>query len=219
MAFVGSGLAEQDFESRGYASITLGVLSAVEENSAVTQRSMAQDLGIALGLANAYLKRCVTKGYIKVSQIPRKRYAYYLTPKGFAEKSRLTAEFFSQSFRLFREARTECTQALKTCAARGWTRVALAGAGELCDIACLCAREVPVRLVVVVDENAAGGRVAGLEMVKDAPTLETVDAILVTDLRSPQEIFDRLAASLPAERILVLPLLNVSVSRLRRASK
>ena len=49
-------------------AITLQLLSAVEENDAVTQRSMAQDLGIALGLANAYLKRCVRKGLIKVAK-------------------------------------------------------------------------------------------------------------------------------------------------------
>ena len=85
--------------------ITLGVLNAVHENSAVTQRSVAQQLGIALGLTNAYLKRCVKKGLIKVNQIPPNRYAYYLTPKGFSEKTRLTAEYFSSSFVFFRRAR------------------------------------------------------------------------------------------------------------------
>ena len=54
------------------AEITLGLLNAVEENSAHTQRSMASELGIALGLANAYLKRCARKGLIKVQQIPAK---------------------------------------------------------------------------------------------------------------------------------------------------
>ncbi len=72
--------------------ITLGLLNTVHENTSLTQRSIAQELGIALGLTNAYLKRCVKKGFIKVRQIPRNRYVYYLTPKGFAEKSRLSAE-------------------------------------------------------------------------------------------------------------------------------
>ena len=74
------------------AEITLGILNAVHQNERITQRSVAQELGIALGLANAYLKRCAKKGLIKVSQAPANRYAYYLTPQGFAEKSRLTAE-------------------------------------------------------------------------------------------------------------------------------
>src|SRR4051794_31761602 len=73
--------------------IVLGVLDAIERDPTVTQRSVALELGIALGLANGYLKRCVRKGLIKVRQAPARRYAYYLTPKGFAEKSRLTASY------------------------------------------------------------------------------------------------------------------------------
>ena len=66
------------------AKITLGLLNMVQGNSAMSQRSMAGDLGIALGLANSYLKRCVKKGLIKVSQAPAIRYVYYLTPNGFS---------------------------------------------------------------------------------------------------------------------------------------
>ena len=82
-------------------SITLGVLTAIEEDNKATQRAISQDLGIALGLTNAYLKRCVKKGFIKVRQIPANRYTYYLTPQGFAEKSRLTAEYLSISFTIY----------------------------------------------------------------------------------------------------------------------
>ena len=103
--------------------ITLGLLNTVHENTSLTQRSIAQELGIALGLTNAYLKRCVKKGFIKVRQIPRNRYAYYLTPQGFAEKSRLSAEYLSQSFKFFRIARTECADLFRLCAERGWRRI------------------------------------------------------------------------------------------------
>ena len=73
--------------------IVLGLLKSVERDGAQSQRKLAADLGIALGLVNAYLKRCVTKGLVKMSEAPTRRYAYYLTPKGFAEKSRLTVEY------------------------------------------------------------------------------------------------------------------------------
>jgi hypothetical protein len=59
-------------------------------------------LGIALGLVNAYLKRCAKAGLIKIKQAPSSRYSYYLTPKGFVEKSRLTATYLSQSMSFFR---------------------------------------------------------------------------------------------------------------------
>ena len=48
--------------------ITLGVLNAVHDNSRVTQRSLARDLGIALGLTNSYLKRCIKKAWSRFSR-------------------------------------------------------------------------------------------------------------------------------------------------------
>ena len=96
--------------------------------------ALGGDLGIALGLANAYLKRCVRKGLVKVNQVPANRYAYYLTPQGFAEKSRLTADYLSYSFNFFRGARKQCESVLNDCAARGWRDIALAGVSDLGEI-------------------------------------------------------------------------------------
>ena len=119
------------------SAVTLSVLDAVDENSRITQRGLAKELGIALGLANAYLKRCIGKGWIKVTQIPANRYAYYLTPQGFSEKSRLAAEYLTYSFSYFRRARAECEGLMSDAAARGWTRLVLAGCSELTEIAAM----------------------------------------------------------------------------------
>lgn len=67
-------------------SLTLEILEAIEKRDNVTQRHLADSLGVALGLANSYMKRCVRKGLIKVHQAPANRFLYYLTPKGFVEK-------------------------------------------------------------------------------------------------------------------------------------
>ncbi|MFZ0693422.1 MAG: winged helix-turn-helix transcriptional regulator [Alphaproteobacteria bacterium] len=191
--------------------ITLGLLNAVHENSALTQRSIARDLGIALGLANAYLKRCVKKGLIKVSQVPANRYAYYLTPKGFSEKSRLTAEYLSSSFGFFRAARGQCTDAFMRCAENGWLRVGLAGTGDLGEIATLCALETPVVLAGFIEAGVRGSdKFAGLPIVGSLAELGAIDAVLVTDLRAPQETYERMAAVFPFERLFVPRLLHVS---------
>ena len=104
-------------------AIVLGVLDAVERNPSATQRSVARELGIALGLVNAYLNRCLSKGLIKIGQVPPRRYAYYLTPRGMSEKSRLTATYLdairSPSF-----ARRGCNA---TSCSRRWRRGANAG--------------------------------------------------------------------------------------------
>ena len=82
------------------ARITMEMLHAVDREESLSQRGLAAKLNIALGLTNSYLKRCVRMGLIKVRKIPPNRYAYYLTPKGFGEKSRLTANYLLRSFNL-----------------------------------------------------------------------------------------------------------------------
>src|SRR5256885_8109434 len=83
----------------------LRVLEAISANERTTQRGLAAHLGIALGLANLYLKRLVRKGYIKCVTVPSNRVLYLITPKGIAEKTRLTYEFMEYSLQVFREGR------------------------------------------------------------------------------------------------------------------
>src|SRR6185437_2125261 len=99
--------------------IMLGLLEAVEQDSVQSQRHLASELGIALGLVNAYLKRCMKKGLVKARQAPARRYAYYLTPQGFAEKSRLTVEYLSFSFSFFRQAKSDCSNLFRLTKGRG----------------------------------------------------------------------------------------------------
>ena len=195
--------------SRTEAHITLGMLNAVAENNVVTQRSLARDLGIALGLANAYLKRCVTKGYIKVTHVPTKRYAYYLTPTGFAEKSRLTAQYLAISFDFFRLARGQCGALFAECEAQGWSQIALCGAGELAEIAILCADGHAVQLIGVVATDGEAG-VGKLPLVRDLAALAKPDAVVITDQRTPQQSYDRMVTQLPRDRVLAPRLLNIS---------
>ena len=190
-------------------AITLQLLSAVEENDAVTQRSMAQDLGIALGLANAYLKRCVRKGLIKVKQVPPNRYSYYLTPKGFGEKSKLTAQYLAGSFRFFRNARAQCATALTRCRTQNWERVALAGVSELAEIATLSARDADVTLVGIVDAEISRQSFAGLKIVQSLDALDSIDAVIVTDLAAPQATYDALEGCLEDTRIITPRLLGI----------
>ncbi len=190
-------------------AITLGVLDAVHADSAVTQRRLAGDLGIALGLTNAYLRRCVRKGLVKVSQAPPNRYLYYLTPKGFAEKSRLTGEYLSDSFSFFRRARNQCANLLHAAGARGWRRIVLYGASELAEIASLC-EEPNVTIVAVVDPNHRAAAFGSLDVAGSFDKIGTVDAVLLTTLDNPQAAYGRVRKEFSTDQVLVPPLLRVT---------
>src|SRR4051812_25214385 len=96
------------------ARIMLGLLESVERNGEQTQRHLASELGVALGLVNAYIKRCVKKGFLKAVEAPTRRYGYYLTPQGFGEKARLTVDYLAYSFSLFRKARSEYAEVINS---------------------------------------------------------------------------------------------------------
>ena len=193
-------MSEPDREA-GNPEIVLRLLSSIERDSAITQRKLAGHLGIALGLANTYLRRCVRKGFVKATRVPFNRYAYYLTPQGFAEKSRLTAEYLAISFNFFRRARADCTDLLAVCEAAGWRRAALYGAGDLAEIAILSAGETGIEVVCIIDEDKPGRRLAGrpivanLEAARRAAGASGLDGVIVTDMTAPQLKFDTLLAS------------------------
>jgi len=180
----------------------LELLAAIEERADVTQRTLAQRMGIALGLTNAYLKRAMGKGLVKVSQAPARRYMYYLTPQGFAEKARLTREYLSDSFHFFRRVRGECDDLLRRAAAHGWRRVVVVGAGDLAEIATLSAAEYGIDLVAVVEPGRNAGRFAGLRVVRSLAEAGPFDAVFLADIRTPQATYDALLADVRPERIL-----------------
>ena len=86
---------------------TLHILDEVAKDHRISQRALSERLGVALGLTNIYLKRLINKGFIKVKGIPGKRYFYYVTPRGFAEKSALSLSYMQFSWRYYQEIRAQ----------------------------------------------------------------------------------------------------------------
>src|SRR3984957_17408030 len=190
--------------------IVLGLLSSVETDGARSQRHIAAELGIALGLVNAYLRRCVKKGLVKVQDAPARRYAYYLTPQGFAEKSRLTVQYLSDSFSFFRKAKDDCTRVFEEAAARGLTRLVLAGRSDLAEIAILCAVEVGATVVGIVDPRSEGGRFVGVEVFASYADIKAgFDAIIVTDVARAQMAYEQAVGACGKDRVLVPALLGL----------
>ncbi len=201
------------------SEIVLRLLSAVENNSSLTQRSLAKDLGIALGLANAYIKRCAKKGFIKIQQVPANRYAYYLTPNGFSEKSRLTTEYLSQSFLVFRRAREEYSRMLSMCVSRGNNKIAVFGGSDLSEIVLICARDFSVELVGIVKPGETGGEYLGIPVENSVADLKEFDVILFAELVDPQSSYESLVSVVGDGRVLAPEFLNISINRIKKNSE
>jgi DNA-binding MarR family transcriptional regulator len=194
--------------------IVLGLLSSVETDGARSQRRIAAELGIALGLVNAYLKRCVKKGLVKVHDAPARRYAYYLTPQGFAEKSRLTVQYLSDSFSFFRKAKGDCARVFEEAKAHGFQRFVLAGKSDLAEIAILCAVEAGTTVVAIVDPRSEEHRFVGVNVCKSYAEVTTdFDAVIVTDVARAQASFDAAVEACGADRVLAPALLGLRLPK------
>ncbi|MHC2461140.1 winged helix-turn-helix transcriptional regulator [Bradyrhizobium embrapense] len=190
--------------------LVLGLLTSLEADGAQSQRRIAADLGVALGLVNAYLKRAIKKGFVKVGQAPARRYAYYLTPQGFSEKSRLTVQFLSDSFSLFRKAKEEYGRLFERAQALGFRRVVLAGQSDLCEIAILCAVDGPISILAIVDPDAIATRFIGVKVVSSYALVdEPFDAVVVTHLTAARSVFEQAVGNFGAEKVLAPDLLGL----------
>jgi len=182
----------------------LRVLEAVQQDSRLTQRGLANKLGMALGLANIYLKRMIHKGYIKCVNVQPNRISYLITPRGIAEKARLTYEFMDYSLHLYGEVRQHLRAALHECAAAG-KRVAIYGSGEAAELAYLSLKESGLDPVAIFD--ADGGRDflgIGVQPIADFATVE-FDLIIVASLdRSGQQSQALLDVGVPKDKLFPL---------------
>ena len=111
------------------------LLTELERDGAVTQRSLATKLGVALGLTNLYLKRLARKGYVKITTIPSHRIRYLLTPQGMVEKSRLTYLYMQYSLSHYRDMRARLRDTLSRATENGVQRVVIFGTSEFAEMA------------------------------------------------------------------------------------
>lgn len=189
--------------------IVLGLLNSVG-NGATSQRRIAGELGITLGLVNAYLKRCVKKVLIKVGEASTRRYAYYLPPYGFTEKSRLTVEYLSSSFSFFRQAKVDCKQVFAIARSRNLDRFVLRGRSDLAEVAIVSAIEGDASIAAVIDPDSEPAQFFGKAVLHSYSELASpVDAVIVTDVKHAPVSYDEAVQLFGSDRVLAPRLLGL----------
>jgi DNA-binding MarR family transcriptional regulator len=185
---------------------SLQLLDELANNGSMTQRDLSKRLGIALGLVNSYIKNLVAKGYVTVRAIPPKRYTYYLTPKGFKEKTRLAYDLMQDYTRIYRETRTNLKELFGEMQAGGARGVVFAGADEVAEIAYLTLQETKLKLQGVVREELSGGIFFAHEIKPmDAVSGMEYDFVLVASyLRRNQIVQELLNSGVKREAIKVI---------------
>jgi DNA-binding MarR family transcriptional regulator len=136
------------------------ILSAVATNDRVSQRSLANNLGIALGLTNLLMRRLSRKGWVRIVRLRPNRVRYMLTPAGIAERARMSREALQRSVKFYAEARNrirdsfaELSSEMSAANTSDAKRIVFFGAGEVAEIGYVCLQETDLQLVGVIDES------------------------------------------------------------------
>ena len=185
---------------------SLQILEEIHNNHSPTQRDLARKLNISLGLVNSFMKRLARKGYLKITTIPRNRVRYILTPKGFAEKSRLTYEFIQYSFHFYKEALRKFEDLLNGFKKRGVKKVIFYGASDLAEIAFISLKATDIKFTGIVDDLKEGSKFLdyNVKSVEELSKLE-FDMIIITTIESKEAIFNKLLQrKIPMEKIIML---------------
>ena len=172
---------------------TLQILEEIEKDQAPSQRYLAGKMNISLGLVNSFIKRLAQKGLFKITSIPKNRVKYILTPKGAAEKTRLTYKYIQYSFHFYKSARQKLRVLFSSLSVNGNLRIAFYGASDLAEIAYISLKETPIQLVAVVDDNKAGD--IFMDYVIASPNrLEKIsfDKVLITSIKEPEKVLERI---------------------------
>ena len=120
----------------------LVLLEQIEKDPDVTQASLADQLGVAVGTVNWHLKRLVAKGYVKVKRAQRRKLRYIITPEGIAFRARLTINYIETSMRLYRRIRQHVRELLTTARQAGYDHIRIDGDGDIGDICRLTCMEM-----------------------------------------------------------------------------
>lgn len=98
---------------------------AIDPNA--TQRTMAENSNISLGMMNAVLKRCIERGWIAVQNLSVKKVCYCLTPEGFNEISRRTTNYMKRSFSMMNDYADKIQNMVNRAKSEGKNKVVLFG--------------------------------------------------------------------------------------------
>ncbi len=185
----------------------LNFFKVIENAEEKTQKKISSEISTSIGFANALIKKFLKKGIIKVKQAPYKRFIYYLTPDGFANKIKLVKEYIDESLNFFRKIRKEFNEVIVKDNASGFY---LYGAGEICEIAILSLQEKEKKIVAIIDTNTKQKKYFNYNVIKKLPKNLGNKKIILTSKDNAQEIYFDLIQKVDKSKLLVINSLYVS---------
>ncbi|MCW5874820.1 MAG: winged helix-turn-helix transcriptional regulator [Anaerolineales bacterium] len=110
------------------------LLEAIAEDETITQAGLATHLGMAIGSVNWYIKRLISRGYIKATRMDRTRLRYNLTGEGMRAFQRNATQYVKDSLKVYHVLRQQAKELIASMQAKGIESVYIDGSDQELDI-------------------------------------------------------------------------------------
>ena len=175
-------LNEREFELVNIVGAQLGA----------NQRDLSRHMNLSLGMTNMLIRRLVTKGYIRIKQLDRRKVEYILTPKGFSEKMRKSVNYTLKTINSIGLIKKNLLSILKDIYADGVRKFYVLGASDLGGLIEMALREnfkqdyILVHVQEILPEMKDGVVLICREDVRTPSGLKTVN--MIEELAKDEEL-------------------------------
>jgi len=184
---VRSNHEHKNIESDLYRELRL--LEEVGRTPEMSQRRLAHQLGIALGVTNVLVRSLARKGYIRIVQVKWKRWIYILTPAGITRKIQLTLTYVEGFLDHYRRVRELLREDLGALALSADSRIAIYGATELAELMFLVLRDLGITNIEIIDRPLHSDRFLGMP-IKSLDSIAPKDYVKIL-VAFPSDVEDR----------------------------
>ena len=172
---------------------TLDLFEAVESRPDINQRQLAEELGISLGLANAFMKTVLNKGWVRARKVKARRWLYFLTPQGSMEKSRLSLNYLQRTLKSFRDLRNQADQLFSKLSSCGVKGVYIIGEEDFVDIVGLCLEHHQIKCLSKITKPRMQGEENLCKWLPEQfPKLKNSEIFLIALLSEQEEVLHQL---------------------------
>ena len=174
------------------------ILSMLANEQNITQRKIANKLGLSVAMVNTYLEEYQNKGYIHMENISTKNVIYSITKKGEERRKYLNIQYLESVLKVYNEAKEECYRVFKKVVDHGFKNILLYGAGEVAEILLSVLnseKEKQFRIIGIIDDDESKiGTYLLKKPIIDMASIKDFDydAILISSYTNNLDIYKKL---------------------------
>lgn len=193
----------------GKDSRVLSILESVHSRSRVSQNELGQQASLSGAMVNKYVKELQDRGFLRLTPVNGKAYAYGLTGQGEQTRRDLLGQFCAEIVQIYSALKEGIRAKLADLAAQGLTSLILFGASETCEVVLAAIEGTNFRVVAITDNDPAkhgqsfrGHVVVPPQLIEKIPC----QAVIITSFGRQEEIFRQLSPLAASKNLQIIRL-------------